>query len=197
MTRRRKAPAVVDELTHRQPRVAKDTARTKPARYQFTWRNPVTNEAIQIGIIHQRDYLASGQDHLTIESLKPKAAALPITATGYRSHFLQAIDLINAGGPVTFLTSWIEREAKDKKWLAATTGKAQGDLFQWADASRSVTVRKKSPGSKGNEPRKAIASPLVVPDPDYVADRETSDGQLRKRLAQRDRGQKPKPPREP
>ena len=197
MTRRRKSPTVIDELTHRQPRIAKAVPRSKPARYQFTWRNPVTSEPIQIGVTHQRDYLPGGQDHLTIESLKPKAAALPITATGYRSHFMQAVELINAGGPVTFVTSWIEREAQDKKWLAAATGKAQGDLFQWADAGRSATVRKKTPKSDRSPPRNAKSSPRVVSDPDYLADRETSDGQLRKRLAQRDRGQKPKPPREP
>lgn len=196
MTRRPRSPIVNDELTHRQPR-AKAEVKSKPARYQFTWRNPVTSEPIQIGVTHQRDYLAGGQDHLTIESLKPKGAALPITATGYRSHFMQAVELINAGGPVTFVTGWIERGAKDKKWLAAARGKSQGDLFQWADAGRSVTVRKKSSRSKDNQPAKAKPSPRVAPDPDYLADREISDGQLRKRLAQRDRGQKPKPPREP
>ena len=110
---------------------------------------------------------------------------------------MQAVDLINAGGPVTFVTSWIEREAKNKKWLAAATGKAQGDLFQWADAGRSATVRKKTLKLDRSPPRNAKSSPHVESDPDYLADRETGDGQLRKRMAQRDRGQKPKPPREP
>ncbi|MFX8473948.1 hypothetical protein ABTL69_19270, partial [Acinetobacter baumannii] len=90
-------------------------------RYQIAWQNPVTSETVQIRISHTRDYLARGQDHIEIESLKPKRAALPMTATGYRSHFLPALELINAGGPVSFVTSWLEREAANKSWRQAAT----------------------------------------------------------------------------
>jgi len=108
----------------------------------IAWRNPVTSETIKIRITHTHNYLVRGQDHIETESIKPKRAPLPITETGYRSHFMPSIDLINAGGPVTFVTAWIEREAKSKKWLAEATAKAQGDLFGWADAHRATTARK-------------------------------------------------------
>lgn len=114
------------------------------SRYEIDWLNPVSNERIRIRITHAREYLSSGSDHLEIESIKPKRAPLPITETGYRSHFMPALDLINAGGPVTFVTAWIEQEAKGKTWNKAAAAKAQGDLFQWAQAQAEIVPRKRS-----------------------------------------------------
>ena len=115
------------------------------SRYEIDWLNPVTRENVRIRFTHAREYLSSGSDHLEIESIKPKRAPLPITETGYRSHFMQAPDLINAGGPVTFVTAWIGQEAKGKAWSKAATVKAQGDLFSWAEANGEVGKRKRSP----------------------------------------------------
>lgn len=118
------------------------------SRYEIEWLNPVSNECVRIRITHAREYLSSGSDHLEIESLSPKRAPLPITETGYRSHFMPALELINAGGPVTFVTAWIEQEAKGKAWTKAAAVKAQGDLFRWADANGEVGKRKRSPKPK-------------------------------------------------
>ena len=115
------------------------------SRYEIEWMNPVTNETVRIRITHAREYLSSGSDHLEIESIKPKRAPLPITETGYRSHFILALDLINSGGPVTFVTAWINQEAKGKAWTKSAVVKAQGDLFSWADTRSEVGTRKRSP----------------------------------------------------
>ncbi len=112
--------------------------------YEIEWLNPVDKARITIRITHSRDYLAQGTDHIEVESIKPKKAPLPITETGYRSHFIAPLDLINAGGPVTFVTTWIEQEAKGKAWTKAATAKQQGDLFSWADAQGEVGKRKKA-----------------------------------------------------
>ena len=122
------------------------------SRYEIDWYNPVTAESVRIRITHDREYLSSGSDHLEIESIKPKRAPLPITETGYRSHFMPALDLINAGGPVTFVTAWIEQEAKGKAWTKAAVGKAQGDLFSWAAANSEVGKRKRAAKPKRPEP---------------------------------------------
>lgn len=166
----------------------REITKRRPAssRYEIAWHNPVTTETVKIRITHTRDYLARGQDHIEIEARNPQRAALPITETGYRSHFMPALELVNAGGPVSFVTAWIERETKSKAWLAAATAKAQGDLFGWADSKREATAKKRT------APRRR-----VVPDLDAIADREFSDGQRAKRMAQRDRGKTPKPPRGP
>lgn len=113
------------------------------SRYEIEWLNPASNERVRIRITHAREYLSSGSDHLEIESIRPKRAPLPITETGYRSHFIPALDLINAGGPVTFVTAWIEQEAKSKAWTKAAVVKAQGDLFSWADTKSEVVTRKR------------------------------------------------------
>jgi hypothetical protein len=113
------------------------------SRYEIEWRNPVTSDVVRIRITHARDYLSSGNDHVEVESIKPKKAPLPITETGYRSHFMAPLDLINAGGPVAFVAAWIEQEAKGKAWSKAVTVKAQGDLFSWAEAKSEVGPRQR------------------------------------------------------
>lgn len=120
----------------------------RKTRYEIAWINPLTSQTVKIRITHSRDYLASGTDHIEIESIAPKKASLPMTETGYRSHFMPPLDLMNAGGPVTFVTAWLEQEAKGMAWTKAVTAKAQGDLFNWAEAQGEVGPRKRSP--KGN-----------------------------------------------
>ena len=79
----------------------------RKTRYEIAWHNPLTSETIKIRITHARDYLASGTDHLEIESIAPPARGpgqatrppLPLTETGYRSPFIPPLELMNAGGP--------------------------------------------------------------------------------------------------
>ena len=59
----------------------------------------------------------------------PKRAAIPITETSYRSHFIGTLELINAGGAVTDVIAWLDREAKSKTCIARELRDAQGDLF--------------------------------------------------------------------
>lgn len=123
-------------------------------RYEVDWIDPASGRTIKLRITHSRDYLSSGSDHIEIETLEPKRAALPITETGYRSHFMAALDLMNAGGPVTFATSWLAREAAGKEWKKAATVRAQGDLFQWAEAQRETGKRKASRKAQTPPPRR-------------------------------------------
>lgn len=131
-------------------------------RHEIDWVNPVTGETVRIRITHARDYLSTGNDHIEVESVKPSRAPLPITETGYRSHFMPALDLINAGGPVTFVTAWITQEAKSKTWSNAAATKAQGDLFQWARAraetgKRAASKSAKRPTAKPRKRRAHVA----------------------------------------
>lgn len=149
LDRAQQAPPVhTDQLGGNPPR---------KTRYEIQWLNPVSNERITIRITHARDYLSSGSDHIEVESIRPKKAPLPITETGYRSHFMPALELMNAGGPVTFVTAWIEQEAKGKAWSKTATAKAQGDLFSWADAQGEVAKRKRSPKPKAPAPARKPA----------------------------------------
>ena len=78
----------------------------------------------------------------------PKKAPLSITETGYRSHFLSPLELINDGGPVTFVTAWLDREAMGKTWQKRHTARQQGDLFQWAETLAEVGARRKANPAK-------------------------------------------------
>jgi hypothetical protein len=135
----------------------------RKTRFEIAWCNPVTGETITVRITHSRGYLSSGTDHIEVESLAPKKAPLPITETGYRSHFMPALELVNAGGPVTFVNAWLEREAAGKAWRAKTTAAAQADLFQWADAQAEVGERKRKPAAV--TPRARGKSVKPGPDP--------------------------------
>ena len=67
--------------------------------YKNVWRD------ILIVIRHELDYLWKGTSHIEVHVVRPKRAAIPITETGYRSHFIDTLELINAGGVVTFVTT--------------------------------------------------------------------------------------------
>lgn len=125
----------------------------RKTRYEIQWRDPASETTITVRITHARDYLSSGNDHLEIESLKPKKAPLPITETGYRSHFLPPLELMNAGGPVTFVTAWLDTEAKGKGWSKAVNTKSQGDLFAWADANAEVGSCKRALKRRSPKPK--------------------------------------------
>jgi hypothetical protein len=137
-----------------QPRVKEPIGGVSPhqTRYAIDWRDPVSSSVIMVRITHSRDYLGQGQDHIEVQAVKPAKAPLPISETGYRSHFMSALELINAGGPVVFVTAWLDREAKGKDWARRQTARQQGDLFAWADAQAEV-------GNEGGKPR----TPKVAP----------------------------------
>lgn len=64
--------------------------------HKLVWRD------ITCRVRHTPNYLSKGWSHIEIVVLKPKGAPLPITETGYRSHFLGHNELQRAGGPVHF-----------------------------------------------------------------------------------------------
>lgn len=116
----------------------------KRTTYTTDWVNPFTGEVHRLGIRHTRDYLGQGEDHLEIETAKGEARRdHPLSTTGYLSHFIRATELINAGGPVTFIDAWITRALASKEWRQADQKKQQGDLFTWAEARDATTAKRK------------------------------------------------------
>jgi hypothetical protein len=59
-----------------------------------------------------------------------------------------------------------------------------------------MSTRRKSAAQQVTT-RKTSDEPYVMPDPDYIADLEQNDGQLRRRMAQRARGKRVTRPKEP
>lgn len=102
---------------------AAKSAKKVATTHKFEWRG------VTARVRHTPNYLSKGWSHIELIVLTPKGAPLPITQTGYLSHFLGAELLARSGGPVRFFLDWIEREAKSKSWASAEFKWKQGDLF--------------------------------------------------------------------
>lgn len=137
------------ELARRpgQPRKNEPLGGASPhrTRFEIDWRDPASGAAVRLRITHSRDYLGQGQDHVEVESIAPAEAPLPISDTGYRSHFLPAPELAAAGGPVGFVEAWLAREALGRDWQRQVAARQQGDLFQWAETQAEVASRAGKP----------------------------------------------------
>lgn len=53
-------------------------------------------------------------DHIELRT--NDKTALPVTETGYRSHFVNAGTVAHHGGAVTFVTAWLDHQAERLGW---------------------------------------------------------------------------------
>jgi hypothetical protein len=74
-----------------------------------------------------RDIMAMA--HLELRVQYPKGAQLPVTETGYRSHFLHPGIVEEAGGPEAFVSAWLDHEADKPEWVQRVEKARQLDLF--------------------------------------------------------------------
>lgn len=69
--------------------------------------------------------------HLEIQSIAPERAPLPITSTGYRSHFVQPGTVEASGGDVVAqVRAWLDEEAAKPEWREHVERGRQGELFR-------------------------------------------------------------------
>lgn len=54
--------------------------------------------------------------HIEIEAVDPARVKLPITETGYRSHFTSAEEIAEAGGPVPYVRDALDEAAESRGW---------------------------------------------------------------------------------
>ncbi len=90
---------------------------------------------IQLAITWEPHWLSNGDDrgwdnaHLQIEAVSPERAMLPITETGFRSHFTTAEVVESYGGPVAFVLAWLAEEAATPAWRQREAVARQFALF--------------------------------------------------------------------
>ena len=73
----------------------RNTSKKAPPRktvQRFTWRG------VEMSVTHSPNYISAGWTHLELRVIRPKSKPVPITTTGYLSHFLDEDDLEAAGG---------------------------------------------------------------------------------------------------
>lgn len=90
----------------------------------FTWRD------VTCQVEHIRNWKIDGWSRLILRVVHPRGAPLPLTENGYLRHELEEDKLAAAGGPLTFLTSWMDREASSPRYAQALYKWNQGELFR-------------------------------------------------------------------
>ncbi len=85
-------------------------------------------EGIVISITHANKYCGV-IEHLEIRSIDPPKALLPITETGYRSHFISEGTLDTYDSPLAYVLAWLEYEADKPEWKAQELAARQYTLF--------------------------------------------------------------------
>jgi len=67
--------------------------------------------------------------HLEIRTISEAQRALPITETGYRSHFIAADEIEALGGPIGYVQAWLDESANDPAWKNSDAENGQMALF--------------------------------------------------------------------
>lgn len=98
---------------------------SKTEQHEITWTSG--HLTIRIGITFDTSY--GIVEHLAVESISPERARLPITETGYRSHFVQPGTVAAYGGPVAATRALLDEAAASKKWQDYVASARQGSLF--------------------------------------------------------------------
>jgi len=93
--------------------------------YRLTW------EGIEIEARYDPKYAGGIIAHLEVEAINPERAKLPMTETGYRSHFHQVgtIEAEYNGDVVKAVIHWLNDEVQSKAWQRYIEASKQGDLF--------------------------------------------------------------------
>lgn len=96
---------------------------TTPQTFILHW------SGIEIRIDFEPTYMSGPYCHLEVTSIAPERAALPITETGYKSHFGNADEIEASGGPVAFVIGSLDEAAMSQEWLAKVIADQQLSLF--------------------------------------------------------------------
>lgn len=95
--------------------------------YEVSWRG------LRVLVAFEADAFGTSRDlcqfcHLElINALTGKA--LPVSETGYRSHYIPVSEVDAAGGPVKYATAWLDAASRSAAWKAIEREQRQGCLF--------------------------------------------------------------------
>lgn len=87
----------------------------------FVWRDITKELKHEVGYSTMLDL-----HHLQIEAIAPERAALPITGTGYLSHFYYGAPEADT---VAAVSAWLDEEAAKPEWKAHIAAQRQLSLF--------------------------------------------------------------------
>jgi hypothetical protein len=92
--------------------------------YRFDWND------IGIEVSYEPDWLRSvGVAHLQVRSVAPARTPLPVSETGYRSHFAATADVLEQGGPIAYARAMLDDAANEPAWHQTLEESRQRTLF--------------------------------------------------------------------
>ena len=85
----------------------------------------LTWHGIEIETSCKYAYPIEGFCHIEVKS----AERLPITETGYKSHFMAQVELEGFETHVAYVAAWLEHAEQSQDWQRYVESRRQGDLF--------------------------------------------------------------------
>ena len=89
--------------------------------YQMEW------QGIAITITHRKTYPINDFSHIEVQANQ----RLPMTETGYKSHFMPNDALSEYDGVVDFVIQWLEATCQSKEWKRHVEDMRQPSLFDF------------------------------------------------------------------
>tara|TARA_R110000787_G_scaffold16622_17_gene50519 strand:- start:13148 stop:13456 length:309 start_codon:yes stop_codon:yes gene_type:complete len=89
--------------------------------YNRKWRG------IDLTITHKRNWCCGELDHIELRSAGN--APLPVTETGYKSHFLHPDCLTDYSDAASYVMAWLDHAANCKTWTRKEGATRQLSLF--------------------------------------------------------------------
>ncbi len=96
--------------------------------YRFNWSGYL------IEVRYVADWLKSCRSwmpvsHIEVTTIDPPRVPLPITETGYKSHFLHPSVIDAEGGPEAYVRQWLNATAQSPDWQEQEAASRQMSLF--------------------------------------------------------------------
>ena len=99
-------------------------------RFELNWRGLVIEiRYCPDWLVCYRKTYGYALAHLEVETIQPALVPLPITETGYRSHFDRPDNIEAQGGPIAFVLAWLDHDAEDPTWKKREGSQRQYSLF--------------------------------------------------------------------
>ena len=92
-------------------------------------------QGITLSITYEEHWLGSEREspfdtaHLQVRVSTPIDAIIPITETGYRSHFIHRDAVRELGGPGGYVLAWLDEAARSHEWTARVAARNQLKLL--------------------------------------------------------------------
>jgi hypothetical protein len=127
---RARKPAKVEATTPRVVKARKGRATKRKRKPEGRSASPILVwDGVTLHVSYNPHWLKTKTAHLEINVVQPEGAPLPVTDTGYRSHFLNSGIVEEAGGPLPYVQAWLDREARNPAYRRAIERWRQLDLF--------------------------------------------------------------------